>query len=75
MYLIDDSLTPDSSRFWPADSYQPGSNPPSFDKQFVRDWLESSAWNKQPPAPQIPADVLIKTSDKYQEALRRLINT
>lgn len=75
MYLIDEALTPDSSRFWPAESYQPGSNPPSFDKQFVRDWLESSAWNKQPPAPQIPADVLIKTSDKYQEALRRLINT
>ena len=74
MYLIDEALTPDSSRFWPAESYKVGSNPPSFDKQFVRDWLESSGWNKQPPAPNIPAEVLQKTSDKYQEALRRLIH-
>ncbi len=74
MYLIDEALTPDSSRFWPAESYRVGSNPPSFDKQFVRDWLEASGWNKQPPAPQVPADVLQKTSDKYQEALRRLMN-
>ncbi len=73
MYLIDEALTPDSSRFWPADQYRVGSNPPSFDKQFVRDWLESSGWNKQPPAPEVPADVLQKTSDKYLEALRRLI--
>jgi len=73
MYLIDEALTPDSSRFWPAESYRVGSNPPSFDKQFVRDWLEASGWNKQPPAPQIPADVLQKTSDKYHEALRRLM--
>ncbi|CAG0125207.1 phosphoribosylaminoimidazole-succinocarboxamide synthase [Rhodocyclaceae bacterium] len=73
MYLIDEALTPDSSRFWPADQYRVGSNPPSFDKQFVRDWLESSGWNKQPPAPKVPADVLQKTSDKYLEALRRLI--
>ncbi len=73
LYLIDEALTPDSSRFWPAESYQVGSNPPSFDKQFVRDWLESSGWNKQPPAPQVPAAVLQKTSDKYHEALRRLI--
>ena len=73
MYLIDEALTPDSSRFWPADEYRVGSNPPSYDKQFVRDWLESSGWNKQPPAPQVPADVLQKTSDKYHEALRRLI--
>jgi phosphoribosylaminoimidazole-succinocarboxamide synthase len=73
MYLIDEALTPDSSRFWPAESYRVGSNPPSFDKQFVRDWLEASGWNKQPPAPQVPADVLQKTSDKYHEALRRLI--
>ncbi len=72
MYLIDEALTPDSSRFWPAENYRVGSNPPSFDKQFVRDWLEASGWNKQSPAPQVPADVLQKTSDKYQEALRRL---
>jgi phosphoribosylaminoimidazole-succinocarboxamide synthase len=72
LYLIDEALTPDSSRFWPADQYRVGSNPPSYDKQFVRDWLESSGWNKQPPAPAIPDDVLQKTSDKYREALRRL---
>ena len=72
MYLIDEALTPDSSRFWPADAYRVGSNPPSFDKQFVRDWLEASGWNKQPPAPHVPPDVLQKTSDKYHEALRRL---
>lgn len=72
LYLIDEALTPDSSRFWPADQYKVGSNPPSYDKQFVRDWLEASGWNKQPPAPQVPADVLKKTSDKYYEALRRL---
>lgn len=70
--LMDEVLTPDSSRFWPADSYQVGSNPPSFDKQFVRDWLENSGWNKQPPAPEIPADVVQKTADKYREALQRL---
>lgn len=73
MYLIDEALTPDSSRFWPAEAYRVGSNPPSFDKQYVRDWLEASGWNKQPPAPQVPADVLQKTSDKYHEALRRLM--
>jgi phosphoribosylaminoimidazole-succinocarboxamide synthase len=72
LYLIDEALTPDSSRFWPAEQYQVGSNPPSFDKQFVRDWLESSGWNKQPPAPQVPADVLQKTADKYREAQRML---
>ncbi len=72
LYLIDEALTPDSSRFWPADQYKVGSNPPSFDKQFVRDWLESSGWNKQPPAPQVPADVLQKTADKYREAQRLL---
>ena len=74
LYLIDEALTPDSSRFWPADEYCVGSNPPSFDKQFIRDWLESSGWNKQPPAPEVPADVLQKTTDKYREALRRLTN-
>jgi len=73
LYLIDEALTPDSSRFWPADEYQVGSNPPSFDKQFVRDWLESSGWNKQAPAPRIPADVLAKTAAKYREAQRRLL--
>jgi len=72
LYLIDEALTPDSSRFWPADQYQVGSNPPSFDKQFVRDWLEASGWNKQPPAPAIPADILQKTADKYREAQRLL---
>ncbi len=70
--LMDEALTPDSSRFWPADSYQVGSNPPSFDKQFVRDWLESSGWDKEPPAPAIPADIAQKTADKYREALLRL---
>jgi phosphoribosylaminoimidazole-succinocarboxamide synthase len=72
MYLIDEALTPDSSRFWPADLYRVGSNPPSFDKQFVRDWLETSGWNKKPPAPRIPHEVLQKTADKYREALVRL---
>ncbi len=70
--LMDEVLTPDSSRFWPADSYREGSNPPSFDKQFVRDWLESTGWNKEPPAPPVPADVAQKTADKYREALTRL---
>ena len=73
LYLIDEALTPDSSRFWPADQYRVGSNPPSYDKQFVRDWLEASGWNKKPPAPEIPAEVLRKTSAKYQEALQRLM--
>lgn len=70
--LMDEVLTPDSSRFWPADSYAEGSNPPSFDKQFGRDWLESTGWNKQAPAPAVPADVAQKTADKYREALTRL---
>jgi phosphoribosylaminoimidazole-succinocarboxamide synthase len=70
--LMDEALTPDSSRFWPADSYTEGSNPPSFDKQFVRDWLESTGWNKEPPAPAVPAEVARKTADKYREALIRL---
>lgn len=72
LYLIDEALTPDSSRFWPADQYQIGSSPPSFDKQIVRDWLEKSGWNKQAPAPELPHGVLQKTADKYQEALHRL---
>ena len=70
--LMDEALTPDSSRFWPADSYVAGSNPPSFDKQFVRDWLEASGWNKTPPAPTVPLDVREKTAAKYREALERL---
>ena len=67
--LMDEVLTPDSSRFWPKSSYQEGISPPSFDKQFIRDYLESVNWDKQPPAPHIPADVMQKTVDKYQEAL------
>lgn len=73
LYLIDEALTPDSSRFWPAEAYKVGSNPPSFDKQFVRDWLETSGWDKQAPAPHVPQDVLKKTADKYHEALQRLM--
>jgi phosphoribosylaminoimidazole-succinocarboxamide synthase len=72
LYLIDEALTPDSSRFWPADQYQPGTNPPSFDKQFVRDWLEESGWNKQAPGPELPLEVAAKTGEKYREALKRL---
>ncbi|TCV84308.1 phosphoribosylaminoimidazolesuccinocarboxamide synthase [Sulfurirhabdus autotrophica] len=72
LYLIDEALTPDSSRFWPADQYAPGSNPPSYDKQYVRDYLESIKWNKQPPAPVLPAEVIAKTTKKYREALTRL---
>ncbi|MBK7356130.1 phosphoribosylaminoimidazolesuccinocarboxamide synthase [Propionivibrio sp.] len=72
LYLIDEALTPDSSRFWPADQYRPGSNPPSFDKQYVRDWLENSGWNKQAPGPDLPAEVAAQTSEKYREALKRL---
>ncbi|HEY9102370.1 phosphoribosylaminoimidazolesuccinocarboxamide synthase [Chitinimonas sp.] len=70
--LMDEALTPDSSRFWPADQYRPGSNPPSYDKQFVRDWLESTGWNKTPPAPTLPQDVADRTAAKYQEALEKL---
>jgi phosphoribosylaminoimidazole-succinocarboxamide synthase len=70
--LIDEALTPDSSRFWPADSYRVGISPPSFDKQYVRDYLETLDWNKTPPAPKLPADVIRKTSEKYREALARL---
>ncbi|MFZ7229449.1 phosphoribosylaminoimidazolesuccinocarboxamide synthase [Avibacterium avium] len=71
--LMDEVLTPDSSRFWAVDTYQEGVNPPSFDKQFIRDWLENSGWNKEPPAPKVPADVIQKTVDKYQEALDLLM--
>lgn len=72
LVLIDEALTPDSSRFWPMDTYQPGMSPPSFDKQFVRDYLETLDWNKRAPGPSLPADIVQKTSEKYQEALRRL---
>ncbi|MBK1780327.1 phosphoribosylaminoimidazolesuccinocarboxamide synthase [Advenella sp. WQ 585] len=73
LYLMDEVLTPDSSRFWPADSYQEGVNPPSFDKQFVRDWLETQPWDKTAPAPRLPQDVLEKTAAKYREAVDRLL--
>jgi phosphoribosylaminoimidazole-succinocarboxamide synthase len=70
--LIDEVLTPDSSRFWPADEYRPGSNPPSFDKQFVRDWLETTGWDKNSPPPPLPAEVVERTRQKYLEAQQRL---
>jgi phosphoribosylaminoimidazole-succinocarboxamide synthase len=70
--LIDEALTPDSSRFWPVDTYVPGSSPPSFDKQYVRDYLETLDWNKTAPGPRLPAEVIRGTSEKYEEALRRL---
>ncbi len=69
---IDEALTPDSSRFWPADQYVVSKNPPSFDKQFVRDWLESTGWDKNPPAPELPPDVVAKTREKYIAAYRQL---
>jgi phosphoribosylaminoimidazole-succinocarboxamide synthase len=72
LHVMDEVLTPDSSRFWPAESYTVGKNPPSYDKQYVRDWLESIGWNKAPPAPALPADVAQKTSEKYMEAFERL---
>jgi phosphoribosylaminoimidazole-succinocarboxamide synthase len=71
--LMDEVLTPDSSRFWPVDSYVEGTSPPSFDKQYVRDYLESLGWDKRPPAPQLPPDVIRKTAQKYREAQHRLI--
>lgn len=72
LHVMDEVLTPDSSRFWPAESYAVGKNPPSYDKQYVRDWLEASGWNKTPPAPALPDDVAAKTSEKYMEAFERL---
>ena len=76
--LMDEVLTPDSSRFWPAESYQEGINPPSYDKQFVRDWLEQvqidgKPWNKTPPAPRVSDEVIAKTAAKYQDAMARLL--
>jgi phosphoribosylaminoimidazole-succinocarboxamide synthase len=72
LILIDEILTPDSSRFWPRDGYAPGGPQPSFDKQFVRDYLEAIGWNKQPPVPSLPDDVVVRTRDRYLEAFRRL---
>lgn len=72
VHLIDEILTPDSSRFWPAASYEVGMSPPSFDKQYVRDWLSSQPWNKKAPAPRLPEDVSARTTEKYSEALRLL---
>ena len=73
LVLIDEAVTPDSSRFWPIDSYAPGSSPPSFDKQFVRDYLETLDWDKTDPGPELPDDIAQKTAEKYREAQRRLI--
>ena len=75
LHIIDEMLTPDSSRFWPADQYQPGINPPSFDKQFVRDYLETLDWNKAPPPPTLPDEIIQKTSEKYLEAERLLTHS
>jgi phosphoribosylaminoimidazole-succinocarboxamide synthase len=72
LILIDELLTPDSSRFWPADQYRPGQSPPSFDKQFVRDWLTASGWDKNSPPPALPPDVVAKTRAKYIEAFEQI---
>ena len=72
LILIDELLTPDSSRFWPADKYETGRNQESFDKQYVRDYLETTGWNKEPPAPKLPADVIARTTDRYVEAYERI---
>ncbi|MFO7641290.1 MAG: phosphoribosylaminoimidazolesuccinocarboxamide synthase [Candidatus Competibacteraceae bacterium] len=72
LVLMDEALTPDSSRFWPADQYQPGVNPPSFDKQFVRDYLETLDWDKRPPGPELPLEIVARTVAKYREALEQL---
>jgi phosphoribosylaminoimidazole-succinocarboxamide synthase len=74
LLLIDEILTPDSSRFWPAAEYRVGISPPSFDKQIIRDWLETTTWDKKPPAPTPPPDVLAKTSAQYHEVMRLLVN-
>lgn len=72
LVLIDEALTPDSSRFWPADGWHPGVNPPSFDKQFIRDWLETLDWDKRPPGPEVPAELVTRTAARYREAVSRL---
>jgi phosphoribosylaminoimidazole-succinocarboxamide synthase len=74
LILIDELLTPDSSRFWPKDDYEPGRAQKSFDKQFLRDYLLSIAWNQKPPAPDLPTDIILKTKEKYEEALNRLLH-
>jgi phosphoribosylaminoimidazole-succinocarboxamide synthase len=73
LILIDEVLTPDSSRFWPADEYKVRRSQPSFDKQFVRDYLTESGWDKEPPAPELPAEIVEKTADKYRQAYRMLV--
>ena len=73
--LMDEALTPDSSRFWPVDTWRPGASPPSFDKQYVRDYLESLDWNKQAPGPHLPPEVIERTAEKYREALVRLTSS
>ncbi len=73
LHLMDEVLTPDSSRFWPADAWTPGQNPPSFDKQFLRDWLLTQDWDRSPPAPRVPAAIMAQTAERYREALRRLV--
>lgn len=73
LHLIDEVLTPDSSRFWPKDLYHPGQSQPSYDKQFLRDWLNTQAWNHKPPAPLVPEDIIKKTAEKYQEAYELLL--
>ena len=72
LILIDELLTPDSSRFWDAQAYRPGATPASFDKQYLRDWLEQSGWNKEPPPPELPQDVVLATRQRYVDALARL---
>lgn len=72
LILIDEALTPDSSRFWPLDGYEPGGAQPSYDKQYVRDWLRATGWNREPPAPHLPPEVVVQTAQRYREALRRL---
>ena len=74
VHLIDEVLTPDSSRFWPADQYRPGVSPPSFDKQYVRDYLETLDWDKTPPGPELPEEIIRRTAEKYREAERRLVS-
>ena len=74
LILIDEVLTPDSSRFWPVDTYSPGRGQPSFDKQFLRDYLSSLDWNKQPPPPPLPSEILEKTRARYLEAEQRLLS-
>jgi phosphoribosylaminoimidazole-succinocarboxamide synthase len=75
LYIIDEALTPDSSRFWPVDGYEIGTSPPSYDKQFVRDYLETLDWDKTAPGPDLPAEIIDRTADKYHEALAIMTST